>query len=283
MTYHDFWKSLEPRYGTGEAQAIARLVYDQCFDLSLSDIVSGKDIMLAADEQERLQAICLRLVRGEPVQYVIGMAHFGSRQFHVEPGVLIPRPETYELCQWVVGHEQHTRSDRHIRLLDIGTGSGCIAITLAAALPQARVTAWDISPTALRVAGRNAGLAGVDICIEKTDALRPPSDDRRWDVIVSNPPYIRLSERSSMEQHVTDHEPHEALFVPDSNPLVFYESIGRYALRTLNNDGYLMVEVNAALCRQTDELLRNAGFAHTVIITDQYGRNRFIAAFIPHH
>ena len=191
MTYNALWKRLEGQYGEGEAKAIVRLLLDVRFGLSWTDIVCGKADELTAEEQTVLQAMMLRLEQGEPVQYVLEQAEFGPRTFRVRPGVLIPRPETYELCEWIIGSSPDLpKGEEGLRILDIGTGSGCIACTLAAELPQASVTAWDISEEALAVARENAKQSGVDVKFEKQDALCPPDNDDCWDIIVSNPTYI---------------------------------------------------------------------------------------------
>ena len=182
MSYEEFWRPLTALYDTDEAKAIARLVFDVQYGLTMADIIMGKVETL---DHQPLQALQRRLLQGEPVQYVLGIAEFGGLQFHVEPGVLIPRPETYELCQRVIGIEQTAcvslRRDP-VTILDIGTGSGCIACTLAVELPKAEVTAWDISDDALRIAGGNARRLGAEVRFEKQDIRSAPDDHERWDV-----------------------------------------------------------------------------------------------------
>ena len=180
MTYNELWRQIAHIYDDGEAKAIARMVYEVRFGLSPSDLFLGKDTQLSTDDQKLLEEIAQRLMTGEPVQYAIGLAEFGGRTFHVEPGVLIPRPETYELCQWIVSSGlQRTFPGcpclsavvRCQKILDIGTGSGCIACTLAADIPDAQVTAWDISEEALRIAAENAKRIGVTVRFEQRDIL----------------------------------------------------------------------------------------------------------------
>ena len=217
-----------------------------------------------------------RLESGEPVQYIIGVADFAGRQFQVAPGVLIPRPETAELCEWIISSEKR---DKKCRLLDIGTGSGCIAITLAAALPQAQVTAWDISDDALRIAQGNAKALGANVAFEKRDILKTSlSTSQTWDVIVSNPPYIKPKERNGMERNVLDYEPHLALFAPEQNPIIFYQRIGDYAWQSLNNEGLLFFELNPLTADDVESYLSNLGFSDIEIRQDQFGKQRFLKA-----
>ena len=268
MSYEEFWKPLTALYDVNEAKAIARMVFDVQYGLTMADIIMGK---VDALDHQQLQATQQRLLQAEPVQYVIGMAEFGGLQFHVEPGVLIPRPETYELCQRVV--EKGGTS-----ILDIGTGSGCIACTLAVELPTAEVVAWDISDEALRIASSNAQRLGAKVRFEQHDILCPPDDHQRWDAIVSNPPYICQCEQQQMQRHVLDYEPSLALFVPDDDPLLFYRAIGRYAAQALKPGGYLLVEINMRYGEAVGNLLTDMGFADSTVYQDQFGKDRFVYA-----
>lgn len=272
MTYEEFWKPLTAVYEAGEAKAIARMVMEVRFGLSMTDIICGK----TGDEGEML-TLRQRLLTGEPVQYVLGQADFGGRTFHVEPGVLIPRPETYELCQWSL---PPTPSKWKGHILDIGTGSGCIACTLAAEIPHAEVTAWDVSDDALRIAAENAKRANVHVSFEKVDILTPPLLYREGlgvglDIIVSNPPYICNKERAEMERNVLEHEPELALFVPDDNPLLFYRAIARFAQQALLPDGCLYFEINPIYVNDMKQMLCDEGFKHTEVRNDQYNKQRF--------
>ena len=284
MTYETLWHRLTNLYEADEAKAIVRWVLDVRFGMSLADILCGKVTELSANDQEELEKIVQRLEKGEPVQYVIGVADFCGRQFHVSPGVLIPRPETAELCRWITSH-----GDRHAvrpsdltaclspcEVLDIGTGSGCIAITLALEIPEAKVTAWDISDTALRIARQNAEALGADVTFKHQDALNPPADSRRWDVIVSNPPYICTEERDGMAKNVLDYEPHEALFGPEEDPALFYKCIGDYAIQALKPGGYLYFELNPLTVDDVSNYLHKIGFTEIEIREDQYGKRRFL-------
>lgn len=279
MTYDELWRRLAAVYDTGEAKAIVRYVLDVRFGLSATDVYCGKVTQLTSDERLELEEIMRRLCASEPVQYVLGCADFCGRTFRVGPGVLIPRPETEELCAWIAeafpGSVERGASPS---LLDIGTGSGCIAVTLALDIPGAKVAAWDLSADALAIAGRNAALlgAGVDFLVQ--DALRPPHDRCRWDVIVSNPPYICDRERTAMERNVLDYEPHAALFIPDDDPLLFYRAIAGYAREALKPGGALYFEINPLYAGPLAAMLRSAGFSGVETRCDSFGKERFMKA-----
>lgn len=273
MTYEEFWKPLAAIYEAGEAKAIARLVMEVRFGLSITDVVCGK----TGDDAE-MQALQQRLLTGEPVQYILGEAEFGGRTFHVEPGVLIPRPETYELCQRIMEEGRGVKEEeRKTSILDIGTGSGCIACTLAAELPSTQITAWDISDVALRIAAENARRTNAHISFKKVDILNPqfPILHSQFDIVVSNPPYICNKERATMERNVLEHEPALALFVPDNDPLLFYRAIARYAAKALRPGGTLYFEINPLYVNEMKQMLSEEGFSHTEIRNDQFGKQRF--------
>ena len=274
MTYEELWHRLTAVCEAGEAKAIARMVLDVRFGLSLTDIISGKDTELSANDQTELEKIAQRLCEGEPVQYVLGVADFCGRQFRVAPGVLIPRPETEELCRWILEERGAWKEEREYSLLDIGTGSGCIAITLAAELPQARVAAWDISDDALRIAADNARRLQVSVAFERHDILSPtPSPlTPHLSIVVSNPPYILPSERQAMEKNVLDHEPAVALFVPKDDPIIYYRSIADYAMRSLKPGGQLYFELNTLTASSVGDYVLQAGFAQAEFHQDQFGR-----------
>ena len=274
MTYETLCHRLTTCYDAGEAKALVRWVLDVRFGMSLTDILCGKVTQLSADDQAELEKIMQRLEKGEPVQYIIGVADFAGRQFQVAPGVLIPRPETAELCEWIISSE---KGDKKCHLLDIGTGSGCIAITLAAALPQAQVAAWDISADALRIAQGNAKALGVQVTFEQHDILNTSLHDA-YDVIVSNPPYIKPSERDGMAKNVLDYEPQIALFAPDDNPIIFYQKIADFAWQNLNNEGLLFFELNPLTAEAVGEYLRQVGFSDIEFRQDTFGKLRFLKA-----
>ena len=277
MTYNELWHLLAPHYGDGEAKAIARLVFEVRFGLSMSDICLGKDTQLSANNQTELKGITDRLLEQEPIQYVLGQADFCGRTFMVNEHVLIPRPETEELCRWIT-----SQGDRHrVRLLDIGTGSGCIAITLAAEMPDAEVTAWDISAEALEVARENAKRTHVHVSFEQVDALNIPHSSfltSHFSLIVSNPPYICNKERACMEANVLEHEPHTALFVPDDDPLLFYRAIAQYGQTALKPEGWLYFEINPLYAQPLYDMLRMMSYHDIELKLDQYGKQRMIRA-----
>ena len=211
------------------------------------------------------------------LQYVLGQANFCGRTFMVNEHVLIPRPETEELCQWINSQDASPR----VRLLDIGTGSGCIAITLAAMYPKAEVTAWDISPEALEVARENAKRTHVNVSFEQVDALNLPHSSfltSHFSLIVSNPPYICNKERACMEANVLEHEPHTALFVPDDDPLLFYRAIAQYGQTALEPEGWLYFEINPLYAQPLSDMLHMMSYHDIELKLDQYGKQRMIRA-----
>ena len=386
MTYNQLWKRLTAIYNEREAQAIVRTVLDALFGMSLTDICLGKVTQLSADDTTRLEKIIQRLEKSEPVQYVLGTEWFAGRLFSVDPGVLIPRPETEALVQWACDEakekekEDNSKEERgeeeegsrkgegskkdeapqkeeaqrkedaskkeeqllsspskeekeglrkgeaskkeeqllsspskeekegskkgeaskkeeqllsspskeekeglrkeeeapHPSILDIGTGSGCIAITVALALPQAHVTAWDISTDALAIAAGNAHRLGASVRFEHQDALSAPDDKERWDVIVSNPPYICDRERADMSDNVLSYEPELALFVPDSDPLLFYRAIVRYASKALKPGGRLLFETNTAYAHEVAQAMADEGFTAIEVRNDCFGKPRMV-------
>ena len=293
MTYAAFWKRLAPLYGEGEAKAMARMVYASRYGLTLADLLMGRDSEVPPEE---LQQMLQRLEQGEPVQYVLGEELFCGRCFKVTPDVLIPRPETQELCQWIVEEATHHAPLPAHRLLDIGTGSGCIAVTLALELPQAHVTAWDISDHALAVARENAQRLGATVTFQQVDALHPfnpltfspfnpstfsPFNPLTFSLIVSNPPYICEQEKAHMAPNVLDHEPSLALFVPDDDPLLFYRSIARYAREALVPGGQLFFEINPLYRDELTAMLRDMGYTHIETRADQFGLQRMLKAQTP--
>ena len=285
-TYQQFWQSLTPLYDAGEAQAIVRTVLDVEYGMTLTDIICGKVNELSSDEERNLEEIIARLQNGEPVQYVLGEADFAGRTFHVEPGVLIPRPETAELCQWIEEDVSSLEADERKQILDICTGSGCIAITLGLTIPNSEVTGWDISEDALRIAQGNVEmLKAGNVRIEYQDALMLPkaaeaesSLSKGWNIIVSNPPYICEKEKADMEKNVLEHEPSIALFVPDEDPLKFYRAIAEYASSALKSEGALYFEINPIYEKETREMLQSLGFKNIETKEDAFGKKRMMKA-----
>ena len=284
MTYPDLWRRLTPRYDDREAQAIVRLLLDERYGLSLTDLYSDKVTQLSPNDAQELEKMMQRLEKGEPVQYVLGTATFCGRQFRVAPGVLIPRPETEGLVR---EHSLAPRERSHHApsILDIGTGSGCIAITLALDCPEAYVEAWDISEEALAIAQQNAEALGAKVVFRKVDILNPnqtpPPFGGGWGAVFSNPPYICEKERKDMEAHVLDYEPATALFVPDDDPLLFYRHIADYAFTTLQHGGELLFETNPLYINKVEEMLREKGFVDITLQEDCFGKLRFVKALLP--
>lgn len=272
MTYRAFWQPLTAVYQQAESKAVAQLVMEKVFGLSHAGILCGGVEQI---DEKLLRTLQERLLTGEPVQYVIGKADFCGREFHVEPGVLIPRPETQWMCDYVTSRWQ--QSPHGGAILDMGTGSGCIACTIALDLadPAVQVEAWDISDEALRIASINARLLGAKVTLARQDMLCPPNDGECWDVIVSNPPYICQHEQEAMELNVLDFEPRMALFVPDDNPLLYYQSIAGYARQALKPGGYLLTEVNEHLAADVAHLFGANGLQGVGIHKDIFGKDRF--------
>lgn len=267
----DYIKSLISVYPQREARALYMLVMEVAFGMDSTQVLLGKDRELSAEKQALLQNIIGRLVRKEPVQYILGQADFCGHTFLVEPGVLIPRPETQELVRLINLHHPTPCS-----VLDIGTGSGCIAISLA--LTGHQVTALDVSPDALRIARKNACQLSANVDFKEENILHPSPTNQQWDVIVSNPPYICQKEAEQMDKNVLDYEPHLALFVPDDDPLVFYRAIALYAREHLTQEGHLYFEINQAYPSETATLLTRMGFSQVTVHPDIFEKPRFISA-----
>lgn len=271
--------TLIPKVGEREARALAFVVLEDAFGLSRTDIYLGKDTAFSEDDTIRLEKILRRLEQGEPVQYAIGTAQFCDLTFRVTPDTLIPRPETEELVGWVASL---LPSDAPCSVLDVGTGTGCIAISLAKQFPRAQVTAWDISEGTLAVAQQNAQANGVTVDFRRTDVLEMvnesaasmPSSDALY--IVSNPPYICERERTEMEAHVLDYEPASALFVPDTDPLLFYRALAHLGQQL--NAAAVLVEINQAYGQETVEMFQSSGYSNVELRRDIYGKDRMIMA-----
>ena len=276
--------ALIPRVDEREARALAFIILEDAFGLSRTDIYLGKDTSFSEDDTIRLRNILYRLQQGEPVQYVIGTAQFRNLTFRVTPDTLIPRPETEELVEWVASL---LPSAAPCSVLDVGTGSGCIAISLAKQFPRAQVTAWDISEGALAVARQNAQTNGVTVDFRQKDVLKVVNDAAMNApthiplYIVSNPPYICERERAEMEAHVLDYEPASALFVPDTDPLLFYRALARLGQQL--NAATIFVEINQAYGQETAALFRDAGYRDVTLRRDLYDRDRFIRAVHQQH
>ena len=271
-------KELKQHYGATEGYALYRMVMEECFGLTHTDILLGKDSQISEENQAKLLEIIGRLLRNEPVQYVLGHAWFCGHRFRVRSGVLIPRPETELLVQKALELGREMKGLANSEVLDIGTGSGCIAISMA--LSGCRVTAMDISESALDVAKENAVELNAEVVFMQENILQPFPVGQQWDIIVSNPPYICLHEAEDMERNVLDYEPHNALFVPDTDPLIFYRAIASYAMSHLSAGGWLCLEINQAYAREMESLLASFGFRDITILQDQYGKDRIAYAHL---
>lgn len=278
MSIRELTSRLSEVYDRGEARAVLRIVMESAFGLSWTDVLCGAAENLSPEQRLRLEEIMLRLESGEPVQYVLGEAVFYDHTFRIGPGVLIPRPETELLVRECLSGAADKGQDEHCTVLDIGTGSGCIATTVALERPHWTVLGWDISSTALRIAADNAVRLGADnVTFSRVDILKEDLDcTQKFDIIVSNPPYICEKERIDMERIVTEHEPEEALFVPDDDPLKFYKAIAAFATRCLNEGGRLVFEINRAYYKEVEELLREAGFHDIEAKKDQFDNYRIV-------
>lgn len=265
----------------GEARAAAKALVGDVLCLTPTQIALAFDKSVAQADAQRLLAMAERVAKGEPLQYVTGVCQFAGLQLSVGPGVLIPRPETEGLADLAIGWAGGRDG---LRVLDVGTGSGCLALALRQALAAPEVMAVDASDDALRVAQTNADRLGLDIDIFKLDILSPQADDMAradgpFDIVVSNPPYVRLSERGQMEANVLDHEPALALFVPDEDPLLFYRRIAQLCVAgLLAPDGALFFEINEALGSETESMLRRLGFSDVAVGKDFTGRDRYVRA-----
>ncbi|MBO7290853.1 MAG: peptide chain release factor N(5)-glutamine methyltransferase [Bacteroidaceae bacterium] len=270
-------EGLSGSYSTGEIAALTRIIATELFGVAQMAFYLKDDIALTAGQEALLDNAIERLKNQEPIQYILGYSDFCGLRFKVTPATLIPRPETSELVEWIaVDH-----SGKAASILDIGTGSGCIAVSLAHKLPQSKVTAWDISPDALAVATENSKANGCDVAFKQVDILTHEPTGEQFDVIVSNPPYIKENEKEAMHSNVLDWEPHTALFVPDSDPLLFYRAIAKKGLEILNPGGRLYFEINRAHGKETIEMLESLGYRSIELRKDFAENDRMIRAVKP--
>ena len=266
--------ALGGRYAAAELETIKRARCTELLGVSALAFYSKEPLLLNPAQESLLAAALERLKKGEPLQYVIGSTPFCGLTFRVDNRVLIPRPETAELVEWVAQD-----ASAQGLLLDIGTGSGCIAISLAHGLRGWKVQGWDISDGALEVARENNRLNNTDVEFLKVDILNNP-EAGKFDVIVSNPPYVLESEKEQMEDTVLEYEPHLALFVSDHDPLLFYRAIAEFGHRSLNPGGRLYFEINPLKAEELKELLMNTGYRDVEIRNDIFGKQRFIKAIL---
>jgi release factor glutamine methyltransferase len=275
--FQDFVKRITVNETKQEIKSMAHLVFESVYGWSSTDVLAEKMIPPNHDEHV-LDDIVQRLNLNEPVQYVLGKAAFCGRTFTVSQDVLIPRPETEELVRLVLNVVRE-RGNRSTRIIDIGTGSGCIAITLALELPTAQVFATDISDKALQVASLNAQSAGAAVEFLQHDIINSELPST-MDIIVSNPPYIARSERASMQSNVVDYEPEMALFVDAEDPLIFYRAIASKGKNCLKPGGLLAVEINERYGREVCELFTTNGYRDIVLIQDMFGKERIVKGIL---
>jgi release factor glutamine methyltransferase len=266
-------QSLELVYSPQEIKSLILIICRDILRLTVTDIYLNKDIDLSGEKWKELENTVERLQKQEPIQYIREYADFFGISFHVAPGVLIPRPETEELVEMIIKENQGAS-----RILDIGTGSGCIAISLAKHLPQATITAWDISEEALTIARENNDRLGTTVLFYNRNVLNISSCEEEYDLIVSNPPYITKAEKAEIEARVTNWEPDIALFVPNEDPLRFYRHIALLGRKLLSNKGKLYFEINQAYGEETAETLRKSGYGNIRITKDLLGKDRFVTA-----
>jgi len=284
---------LQKLYEANETEAITLMVLTEICNQSKAKIKAFPEQELSQQQTEKAANILSQLQTGKPIQYILGKTEFYGLPFNVNPSVLIPRPETEELVEWAlasVGSGQWAVDSEQLAvssILDIGTGSGCIAISLKKSLPDFKVTGIDISKEALVTARSNADLNEVDIEFIEADILNPKFNNPKseiehpkFEIIISNPPYVTLHDKTQMHTNVTDFEPHTALFVPENDPLIFYKAIADYAVSHLIPNGLLFFEINESYGNETVELLKDKGFKNIELRKDMSGRDRMIRAAI---
>lgn len=267
-------KELQTLYSPNEIRILTLMILEHVLNLTAADLLNYKFSQLSEDEVMKIEEFTQRLKKQEPIQYVLGETEFSGMKFKVNPDVLIPRPETEELIEWVLKYAHNKSLD----ILDIGTGSGCIAVAVAKKAVQSKVYAWDISEKALHVAAKNAEINGTEIHFSKKDILKIQSHPTFYDLIVSNPPYITPSEKITMDAQVLDHEPQLALFVADNNPLIFYDSISAFAQTNLVCGGLLFFEINRNYGLEIVEMLEKKSFRNIELRKDISGNDRMIRA-----
>jgi release factor glutamine methyltransferase len=268
---------LQGLYPDTEIKSFSHLIIEKVTGFSRLDIVLNKNTQFSVEQQQEIESFIKKLKNFVPIQYILGETEFYGLMFSVDESVLIPRPETEELVDWV---RTENNQSNELNILDIGTGSGCIAICLKHEFPNANVEAFDISDEALKTARINAARNNLVVDYTKVDILNSPDFDRKWDIIVSNPPYVLESEKSEILPNVLENEPHLALFVPDTDPLLFYRKIASFAQNNLTSNGKLYFEINRQFGKQTLEMLAEHGFRNIELRKDISGNDRMIRAII---
>jgi release factor glutamine methyltransferase len=272
----DFILKVDTRFDAGEVSSIAHVVLENVFGLTRPQLMTGVSVEKTEEQDRRLSMIAARLNDHEPIQYILNEAYFFGRRFYVDKSVLIPRPETEELVALVLENCQKGALTNP-KILDVGTGSGCIAISLALEIPGATLLAVDKSIEALAVAERNAKLLGASIKFLEQDFLTEPIYNE-FDIIVSNPPYISLAEKHTISSNVTDFEPHAALFVDEKDPIIFYRMIAQTGIKTLRSGGFVAVEINERFGNETLEIFHQTNYLNAELVKDLSGKDRFVLA-----
>lgn len=272
-----FIQKLTPIYDVMEAESLFNITLHELRNWRRVDVALNPKAELSAEEIVSWNAVLQQLEQQQPIQYIFGHTHFYGLDFNVNSHTLIPRPETEELVEWII-HENKGRGQ--IKILDIGTGSGCIAVSLAKNLPDALVFAVDVSEEALKVAKSNALANNVNVTLIQQDILAAETLPGNFDIIVSNPPYVRNLEKAELKQNVLHYEPHLALFVEDNDPLIFYNKIAALAKANLPANGKLYFEINQYLGNETLQMLIKFGFANVILKKDMYGNDRMVSAIL---
>lgn len=270
----EFTRQLQEEYPSQEIQSFFYLLTESFLRKSRLDIALDPNFDISPAGLELFENALHCLKKHEPIQYITGETEFCGLKFRVDKNVLIPRPETEELVQWIL-EDLEISEKKKLNILDIGTGSGCIAISLARNLPQVQVSAIDISEKGLETAKLNAALNNVKVDFVESDILEAESLPKKYDIIVSNPPYVQEKEKKEMQRNVLEHEPDSALYVKDENPLLFYKKITKLAREGLNEKGKLYFEVNQYLGKETELLVQQAGFK-TQLRKDIFGNHRML-------
>lgn len=273
--FRDLQKQITLHEDSSEIKSILFLVLESVLGLSQSDIAADRPVLLSESQQQKLNEIISRINAEEPVQYILGSSYFYGRKFNVNPSVLIPRAETEVLIEEILKEVDPFSPGA---ILDIGTGSGCIAITLAKELPAKRVLAMDVSEGALKTAVENAQQLGASIELFKMNVLTDALPALPFEVLVSNPPYVTDSESHAMKKNVLAYEPHLALFVPDHDPFVFYSMIARKGFEALTDAGKVFVEINERYGNEVADIFKDAGFTTIRMVKDLQGKNRIVSA-----
>jgi release factor glutamine methyltransferase len=271
-----FIQELTSMYGEGEAESFFYLILEEKQQLKRIDLALQPDLVFSEEEIKVWNSILEQLKLEIPIQYLLGKTSFYGLDFEVNENVLIPRPETEELVDWIISNNQTISKSSGLKILDIGTGSGCIAISLAKNIPNAQVFAIDVSEKALATAKRNAILNDVNVTFIEQNILETLDLKQEFDIIVSNPPYVRNLEKEEIKKNVLDNEPHLALFVEDHDALIFYRKIAELAQKNLSNSGQLYFEINQYLGKEMVELLEKMDFKNIELRKDIYGNDRMM-------